>query len=101
MRSVNRTPMSPARALCGTAADTEDCEDAAYYGAHYAAKDQARAQRGEPAEDDAGPARAQLGLTPLAVGHPLLAHVTCSPIGHSRSPPYENQSHFNALGYSF
>ena len=49
---------------------------AAHHSGDYAAQDQAGTQRGEPAENDAYPAGAQLGLTPLAIGGALLARVS-------------------------
>ena len=81
----------------GAVSDAEGREDASHYRADQAAQDQARAQRGEPAEDHADPTRTQLGLAPLAFGRTLLAHVprsarrTLLPIGHLRSPPCGTQ----------
>src|SRR5215218_1643637 len=79
--------------------DAEGREDAANYGTHDAAQDQARPKRGEPAENHADPACPQLGLPPLAVGRALLAHVLylprrgfLSPVRHFRSPPHEKNT---------
>jgi hypothetical protein len=82
----------------GAVSDAEGREDAANYGTHDAAQDQARPKRGEPAEDHADPTRPQLGLPPLALGRLLFAHVTSSArrgvfsICHFRSPPHEKNT---------
>lgn len=72
--------------------DAQRREYAAHHGGDDAAQDQAGTQRGEPAENEAYPAGARLGLTPLAIGGALLARVsyparTLLPSRPSSGPP--------------